>query len=119
MNHLGLSVRPNDLEGFVGAAAVDHHDALRPGQSVEGTRDIRFFIVGNHDWGDIFDHDHPESSLVVSGSHCFLAIVPYYSPNEHAILFRLICSIANLRSIGFSCNPNPPPPAQALNNSIV
>jgi hypothetical protein len=56
VNHLGLRIGSNDLQGLISAAAVDNHDTLCPSEPAECARDIRRFVIRNYEWRDIFDH---------------------------------------------------------------
>ena len=57
VNDLDPRVGPNDIQGTVATATVDHQDAPSPCQPVEGTCNIRLLVIGNYDRSNVFDHN--------------------------------------------------------------
>ncbi len=53
MHHLHLGRSGQDLQGAVGAAAVDHHDALGPAEPRQGAADVGLLVEGEDQWSDL------------------------------------------------------------------
>jgi hypothetical protein len=53
LHHLHLGPGGQDLQGAVGAAAVDHHNSAGPGHPCQGAADVGLLVEGEDQRGDL------------------------------------------------------------------
>ena len=58
MMNLYARIPCEELQRAVGAAAVDHHDPLRPGQAADRPRNVWHLVEGDQQRGDVVLKSH-------------------------------------------------------------